>query len=83
MAEQQHINEWSERLAKIETLLEVINSQINGSLPRISYLEKELERQKDSLKSAHNRIDAMDKRYYWIVGTIITIVASLFLKFIR
>ena len=71
----------SERLSRIETILEVISKSLDDSQPRIIYLEKELERQKDSLKQAHNRIDAQDKRYYWIMGILITIVTSLFIKF--
>ena len=73
--------ELSERLSRIETILEVISKSLDDSQPRIIYLEKELERQKDSLKQAHNRIDAQDKRYYWIMGILITIVTSLFIKF--
>ena len=69
------------RRISIETILEVISKSLDDSQPRIIYLEKELERQKDSLKQAHNRIDAQDKRYYWIMGILITIVTSLFIKF--
>ena len=76
-----HGVELSERLSRIETILEVISKSLDDSQPRIIYLEKELERQKDSLKQAHNRIDAQDKRYYWIMGILITIVTSLFIKF--
>ena len=76
-----HSVELSERLSRIETILEVISKSRDDSQPRIIYLEKELERQKDSLKQAHNRIDAQDKRYYWIMGILITIVTSLFIKF--
>ena len=76
-----HSVELSERLSRIETILEVISKSLDDSQPRIIYLEKELERQKDSLKQAHNRIDAQDKRYYWIMGILITIVTSLFIKF--
>ena len=81
MGEAIHIVELSERLSRIETILEVISKSLDDSQPRIIYLEKELERQKDSLKQAHNRIDAQDKRYYWIMGILITIVTSLFIKF--
>ena len=70
-----------ERLSRIETMLEIINKQLDSSQPRINSLERELERQKDSLKQAHHRIDAQDKRYYWIMGILITIVTSLFIKF--
>lgn len=73
--------EFMERLSRIETILEVISKQLDISQPRISYLEKELERQKDSLKQAHHRIDAQDKRYYWIMGILITMIGSLFIKF--
>lgn len=76
-----HGVELSERLSRIETILEVISKSLDDSQPRIIYLEKELERQKDSLKQAHNRIDAQDKRYYWVMGILITIVTSLFIKF--
>ena len=76
-----HGVELSERLSRIETILEVISKSLDDSQPRIIYLEKELERQEDSLKQAHNRIDAQDKRYYWIMGILITIVTSLFIKF--
>ena len=81
MGEIIHSVELSERLSRIETILEVISKSLDDSQPRIIYLEKELERQKDSLKQAHNRIDAQDKRYYWIMGILITIVTSLFIKF--
>ena len=81
MGEAIHSVELSERLSRIETILEVISKSLDDSQPRIIYLEKELERQKDSLKQAHNRIDAQDKRYYWIMGILITIVTSLFIKF--
>ena len=81
MGEAIHSLELSERLSRIETILEVISKSLDDSQPRIIYLEKELERQKDSLKQAHNRIDAQDKRYYWIMGILITIVTSLFIKF--
>ena len=81
MGEAIHSVELSERLSRIETILEVISKSLDDSQPRIIYLEKELERQKDSLKQAHNRIDAQDKRYYWIMGILITIVTSLFVKF--
>ena len=81
MSEVIHDVELSERLSRIETILEVISKSLDDSQPRIIYLEKELERQKDSLKQAHNRIDAQDKRYYWIMGILITIVTSLFIKF--
>ena len=81
MGEAIHSVELSERLSGIETILEVISKSLDDSQPRIIYLEKELERQKDSLKQAHNRIDAQDKRYYWIMGILITIVTSLFIKF--
>ena len=81
MGEAIHTVELSERLSRIETILEVISKSLDDSQPRIIYLEKELERQKDSLKQAHNRIDAQDKRYYWIMGILITIVTSLFIKF--
>ena len=81
MEEAIHGVELSERLSRIETILEVISKSLDDSQPRIIYLEKELERQKDSLKQAHNRIDAQDKRYYWIMGILITIVTSLFIKF--
>ena len=81
MGETIHSVELSERLSRIETILEVISKSLDDSQPRIIYLEKELERQKDSLKQAHNRIDAQDKRYYWIMGILITIVTSLFIKF--
>lgn len=81
MNEAIHDVELSERLSRIETILEVISKSLDDSQPRISYLEKELERQKDSLKQAHNRIDAQDKRYYWVMGILITIVTSLFIKF--
>ena len=79
MGETIHGVELSERLSRIETILEVISKSLDDSQPRIIYLEKE--RQKDSLKQAHNRIDAQDKRYYWIMGILITIVTSLFIKF--
>ena len=81
MGETIHSVELSERLSRIETILEVISKSLDDSQPRIIYLEKELERQKDSLKQAHNRIDAQDKRYYWIMGILITIVTSLFIMF--
>ena len=81
MGEAIHSVELSERLSRIEAILEVISKSLDDSQPRIIYLEKELERQKDSLKQAHNRIDAQDKRYYWIMGILITIVTSLFIKF--
>ena len=81
MGEAIHSVELSERLSRIETILEVISKSLDDSQPRIIYLEKELERQKDSLKQAHNRIDAQDKRYYWIMGILITIVTSLLIKF--
>lgn len=81
MNEAIHDVELSERLSRIETILEVISKSLDDSQPRIIYLEKELERQKDSLKQAHNRIDAQDKRYYWVMGILITIVTSLFIKF--
>lgn len=81
MDEANTTTEFMERLSRIETILEVISKQLDNSQPRISYLEKELERQKDSLKQAHHRIDAQDKRYYWIMGILITIVTSLFIKF--
>lgn len=81
MSEVIHDVELSERLSRIETILEVISKSLDDSQPRIIYLEKELERQKDSLKQAHNRIDAQDKRYYWVMGILITIVTSLFIKF--
>ena len=81
MGETIHSVELSERLSRIETILEVISKSLDDSQPRIIYLEKELERQKDSLEQAHNRIDAQDKRYYWIMGILITIVTSLFIKF--
>ena len=81
MSEAIHDVELSERLSRIETILEVISKSLDDSQPRIIYLEKELERQKDSLKQAHNRIDAQDKRYYWVMGILITIVTSLFIKF--
>ena len=81
MGETIHSVELSERLSRIETILEVISKSLDDSQPRIIYLEKELERQKASLKQAHNRIDAQDKRYYWIMGILITIVTSLFIKF--
>ena len=81
MGEIIHSVELSERLSRIETILEVISKSLDDSQPRIIYLEKELERQKDSLKQAHNRIDAQNKRYYWIMGILITIVTSLFIKF--
>ena len=71
----------SERMSRRQTILEVTSKSLDDSQPRIIYLEKELERQKDSLKQAHNRIDAQDKRYYWIMGILITIVTSLFIKF--
>ena len=81
MGEAIHSVELSERLSRIETILEVISKSLDDSQPRIIYLEKELERQKDSLKQAHNRIDAQDKRYYGIMGILITIGTSLFIKF--
>ena len=81
MGEAIHSVELSERLSRIETILEVISKSLDDSQPRIIYLEKELERQKDSLKQAHNRIDAQDKRYYWIMGILITMIGSLFIKF--
>ena len=76
-----HGVELGDRRIRIKTNLEVISKSLDDSQPRIIYLEKELERQKDSLKQAHNRIDAQDKRYYWIMGILITIVTSLFIKF--
>lgn len=81
MDEANTTTEFMERLSRIETILEVISKQLDNSQPRISYLEKELERQKDSLKQAHHRIDAQDKRYYWIMGILITMIGSLFIKF--
>ena len=81
MGEAIHGVELYERLSRIGAILEVISKSLDDSQPRIIYLEKELERQKDSLKQAHNRIDAQDKRYYWIMGILITIVTSLFIKF--
>lgn len=74
-------DEMIERLIRIETQLDIMIKQFSEAQPRISYLERETERQKDSLKQAHNRIDAQDKRYYWIIGILITIIVSLFAKF--
>ena len=70
-----------ERLIRIETQLDIMLQEFRDAQPRISYLEREVERQRDSLKQAHNRIDAQDKRYYWIMGILVTMVASLFVKF--
>lgn len=70
-----------ERLIRLETKLDIVCEEFRDTQPRIAYLEKETERQKDSLKQAHNRIDAQDKRYYWIMGILVTMIASLFAKF--
>ena len=58
-----HGVELSERLSRIETILEVISKSLDDSQPRIIYLEKEVERQKESLRKAKNGIGAEDKRY--------------------
>ena len=70
-----------ERLIRIETQLDIMLKEFREAQPRIAYLERETERQKDSLKQAHNRIDAQDKRYYWIMGILATTIAGLFVKF--
>ena len=75
------INEIKETVIRMDTRMSMMASQLDDSVPKLNELEKETERQKDSLKQAHNRIDAQDKRYYWIMGILITIVTSLFIKF--
>ena len=72
-----HGVELSERLSRIETILEVISKSLDDSQPRIIYLEKELERQKDSLKQAHHRIDELNTRFQWTLGACITIVGII------
>lgn len=74
------LKEMNERLIRMETLVELIGKQINDSVPRINYLEKETERQKDSLKVAHNRLNDMDRRFYWFVGISVTIIGGIIAK---
>lgn len=68
------IQEIKEQLIQIKTMLEILNKQFSENQPRLAYLERETERQKDSLKQAHHRIDEINTRTYWIIGACISLV---------
>lgn len=74
------LKEINTRLTRVETLVEFMAKSINEVAPRLSYLEKETERQKDSLKVAHNRLNDMDRRFYWLVGISVTIIGGIIAK---
>ena len=61
-----HGVELSERLSRIETILEVISKSLDDSQPRIIYLEKELERQKEahnaSMDDASGKLETMREK---------------------
>jgi capsule polysaccharide export protein KpsE/RkpR len=73
-----NVQDLTERLIRIETMLEILNKQFSESQPRLAYLERETERQKDSLKQAHNRISEQDKRFYWIIGLFLAQLLQTF-----
>lgn len=74
------LKEMNERLIRVETIVELINKSFNEAMPRINNLEKETERQKDSLKAAHNRLNDMDKRFYWQAGISISVIGGIIAK---
>ncbi len=63
-----------EQLIQIKTMLEILNKQFNENQPRLSYLEQETARQKDSLKQAHHRINEINTRTYWLIGVCVTLL---------
>ena len=58
---------------KKEALLEAKEENLKAR----NELEKETERQKDSLKQAHHRIDELNTRFQWTLGACITIVGII------
>ena len=77
------IQEIKEQLIQIRTMLEILNKQFSENQPRLAYLERETERQKDSLKQAHHRIDEVNTRTYWLIGACITLLGIFVSAFVR
>ena len=74
------LKEINERLIRLEALCEFMAKAVNDATPRINDLEKETERQKNSLKVAHNRLNDMDKRFYWQAGISISVIGGIIAK---
>ena len=71
------INEIKETVIRMDTRMSMMASQIDDSVPKLNELEKATERQKDSLKQAHHRIDELNTRFQWTLGACITIVGII------
>ena len=57
--------------------LGVCTDTIRNWLKASGIQPKETERQKDSLKQAHHRIDELNTRFQWTLGACITIVGII------
>lgn len=68
------MNEIKETVIRMDTRMSMMASQVDDSIPKLNELEKEMERQKDSLKQAHHRIDELNTRFQWTLGACITII---------
>ena len=77
------IQEIKEQLIQIRTMLEILNKQFSENQPRLAYVKRETERQKDSLKQAHHRIDEVNTRTYWLIGACITLLGIFVSAFVR
>ncbi len=71
------INEIKETVIRMDTRMSMMASQLDDSVPKLNELEKETERQKDSLKQAHHRSDELNTRFQWTLGACITIVGII------
>lgn len=76
MEQNTSVKEVLERLIRIETQLEMMNRQLGESIPKISELEREVAREKESLASAHKRINGVESRYYWTIGICVTLLVG-------